>query len=66
MDISNLSNSGLATLAQALQTQKLQQQVGTAVLAIANDQIKQDGQNALKLIASASLGPVGGNLDVTA
>ncbi len=66
MDISGLSDSGLIAFAQSLQSSKLQEQVGMSVLKMANDQIKQDGQNALSLIGSVPSGPLGNNLDVTA
>jgi len=53
MDISGLSNSGLASLATTLSTKKLQDTVGIAVQKISNDQIKQDGSNMLQLINAA-------------
>lgn len=67
MDISGLSDHGMMGLAQTLNANKLQEKVGTAMLKMANDQTKQDGQDALKLIASSTpTGPLGHNLDVTA
>lgn len=66
MDISALSDSGLVALAQSLHAAKLQDQVGTSVLKLANDQIKQDGENALRLIGSVPSGSLGNNVDVMA
>lgn len=62
-----LSDSGLIVLAQSLKASKLQEQVGTAVAAMANKQAEQQGENALQLIASASpIGSLGHNVDMMA
>ncbi len=46
MDISALSDRGLVALVLSLHASKLQEKVDTSVLKLANDQIKQDGENA--------------------
>ncbi len=67
MDISGLSSSGLVSLAQSLSANKLQDNIGIAVLELANDQTKQDGENILQLINSTTpVGPLGHNIDVKA
>ena len=67
MDISGLSNSGLVSLAQSLSANKLQDNISIAMLDIANDQTKQDGENILQLInATTPVGPLGHNIDVKA
>lgn len=50
MDISGLSYSGLIALAQSLKASKLQEQVGTAVMKMANKQAEQQSENALQFI----------------
>jgi hypothetical protein len=54
MDISGLSDSGLMALAQSMNANRLQEKISTSVMAMAQKQTEQDGQNALQLIASAS------------
>lgn len=67
MDISGLSDAGLMALAQSMNADKLQEKVGTAVMKMANDQAKQEGQDALRLIASAApAGSLGHNINVWA
>jgi hypothetical protein len=62
MDISSLGPLPSVT--------KLQQQKDVAVLKMANDQMKQEGKNAIQLIQSVPNaspgGPVGSKLDVFA
>ncbi|HLF96635.1 MAG TPA: YjfB family protein [Methylococcaceae bacterium] len=65
MDISGLSSNGLVTLAQALQTRRVQEQVATSILKLANDQIEQTGELAMQLIESTP-GALGQNVDVRA
>lgn len=68
MDISNTNNS--ASLTQMLGGVNVRQQQETAVLKMANNQAKQDGENALRLVQSVPgakpQGPLGNNLDATA
>ncbi|SMF93730.1 Putative motility protein [Methylomagnum ishizawai] len=67
MDISGLSDSGLMGLAQAMNDSKLQEKIGASVMKMAHDQAKQEGQDALQLIASATpSGSLGHHLDVWA
>ncbi len=67
MDISGLSDSGLLSLAQAMNADKLQEKISTSVMKMANDQAKQEGQNALELISSAEpSGALGHNVNVWA
>jgi len=67
MNISGLSDSGMIAMAQTLNASKVQENVGAAVLKMANDQAKQEGQDALQLIASSTpSGPLGHHLDVMA
>ncbi|OQW73283.1 MAG: hypothetical protein BVN35_12340 [Proteobacteria bacterium ST_bin11] len=49
------SVSSIAGLATQMSTQKTSQQVGVAVLAKAKEMQEQQGQNALKLLESASV-----------
>lgn len=67
MDISGISDSGLVSLAQSLSTKKLQDNVGTAMLKLANDQSKQSGESMIQLVQSSGpVGPLGHNIDVKA
>lgn len=70
MDISTANSAGLAEMIGGV---SLKQQHATSVLKLSNDQIKQDGANALKLVQSAALpeppqpqGPLGHHIDVRA
>lgn len=55
----SLSISGVANAALALQQQKINEQVGTAVLAKAKDVTKQQGEAALQLLESANVSKQG-------
>lgn len=65
-----ISGSQLASLANLMSTSQLQKQHETAVLKMAQDQVKQNGENALQLIeatpCSACGGALGAKLDVMA
>jgi len=49
-----------------MKASKLQEQVSTSVAAMANKQAKQEGENALELIASSEPSSLGSNVNVTA
>ncbi len=67
MDISGLSDSGLMALAQSMTANKLQEQVSTSIMSMANKQAEQEGQNALELIASSDpSSSLGRNVNVMA
>jgi hypothetical protein len=66
MNISGVSDSGLAALSSMISSTKAQDQAATKVLKLANDQIRQEGADALKLIESTPVGSLGHNLDVRA
>lgn len=67
MDISGLSDTGLIAYAQSLNASRLQDKVSVSVMAMANRQAEQQGQNALQLIASADpSSPLGNNFNVMA
>lgn len=67
MNISGVSDAGLRAVAQTLSSNKLQESVGMAVQKLANNQAKQEGDNAVQLInASAPVGSLGNNIDVKA
>jgi len=67
MGISGVSDAGLRSVAQTLSSNKLQESVGMAVQKLANNQAKQEGDNAVQLInASAPVGSLGNNIDVKA
>jgi hypothetical protein len=67
MGISGVSDAGLRAVAQTLSSNKLQESVGMAVQKLANNQAKQEGDNAVQLInASAPVGSLGNNIDVKA
>lgn len=63
-----ISSSGMAGLAQMLSAGQLQQQHQTAVLKMANDQAKQNGENALQLLQAipkpTANGALGQNIDI--
>lgn len=65
MDISSLSPNGLVALAQAVNSHKVQEQVATSVLKLANDQIKITGELVTQLIESTP-GTLGQNINVQA
>jgi hypothetical protein len=66
MDVSSVG----VNVGQLFASSKLQQQKDVAILKMANDQLKQDGENAIQLIQSlpqaTSDNPVGSLLDVFA
>jgi hypothetical protein len=66
MELSGLSDNGLALMATQMSATQTQNKVQMQVMKLANDQLKQDGAVALQLIASTPYGPLGHHLDVTA
>ncbi|MBB6732424.1 YjfB family protein [Cohnella zeiphila] len=56
----------IAALSTALSQQKTAQAFGVAVLAMANDQTKQQGQNLVQMIAGSLDPNLGTRLDVRA
>lgn len=65
-----ISGNSLSVLSQMVGAGQVQQQHQAAVLKLANDQVKQNGENAMQLLQSvpkpAPSGPLGQHLDVMA
>jgi|GEM_PF-1955665 len=54
------SVSGIVNLSQAMHRSSLHSQLGTAVLKMANDMMKEQGQAALELLQSVPAAPQSG------